>query len=173
MLSPPDNHSGRSPIFLCGSGSSGSRTSDIDSLTVLHWVDNLKRPSHEKGTGSELRLWGVRLYRTYSTVYGPCLRTAMGFPLRPFNSCDFQRFQKAGWKIVWYCSSQDTNVSAEIGHRMHGACDVIDAACKMQLKMQNTNDTACTVHAVPLTPHVKYDTACTIKVSYPNTTKIN
>jgi hypothetical protein len=31
---------------------------------------------------------------------------------------------------------------------MHDACGVID--------------TACTVHAVSLTPHAKYDTACTI-----------
>jgi hypothetical protein len=33
-------------------------------------------------------------------------------------------------------------------HRMHDACGIID--------------TACTVHAVSLTPHAKYDTACTI-----------
>jgi hypothetical protein len=65
-------------------------------------------------------------------------------------------------------------------HRMHDACGVID--------------TACTVHAVSLTPHAKYDTACTIdeqfvwpwqplqgisiknvyvrELSYPTTTKI-
>jgi hypothetical protein len=35
---------------------------------------------------------------------------------------------------------------------MHDACGVIDIACM--------------VHAVPLTPHAKYDTACTINEQF-------
>jgi hypothetical protein len=34
--------------------------------------------------------------------------------------------------------------------------------CKKIKNACGANDTACTVHAVSLTPHAKYDTACTI-----------
>jgi hypothetical protein len=34
--------------------------------------------------------------------------------------------------------------------------------CNKIKNAPGVNDTICTVHAVPLTPHAKYDTACTI-----------
>jgi hypothetical protein len=39
------------------------------------------------------------------------------------------------------------------------ACGVNETACTCACGI---NDTACTMHAVSLTPHAKYDTACTI-----------